>query len=233
MLNPKTLEAMRVLEERILNSLLAERHGSESDPNYGAANEHADEGIALAARDLVDAINAADPQDWPVGWACGEVGTGWPNGTARDPVYTEPCRLRPDHEEPHDWAQRETAQEAEAEIAKLRAVAEAAKAWRAQFEKPADSKPPRMRALIAAVDALGRQVFPAETAGQVWTVPAEPDMERVRDRHGRVWVRSEYDKAPPMWWLGESGCAIPHTWHELLGGYGPLTEVVPAEVVNA
>lgn len=29
----------------------------------------------------------------------------------------------------------------------------AARAWRAQFEKPAQSKPPRMAALIAAVDA--------------------------------------------------------------------------------
>jgi hypothetical protein len=34
------------------------------------------------------------------------------------------------------------------------AVVEAAKVWRAQFEKPADTKLPRMAALIAAVDAL-------------------------------------------------------------------------------
>ncbi|MBM0235912.1 hypothetical protein JNW88_00220 [Micromonospora sp. ATA32] len=138
MLNPKTLEAMRVLEERILHSLLTERHGRVEDPYYAAANEHADEGIALAARDLVDAINAGSPQDWPVDWACGEVGTGWPNGTAGDPVHTEPCRLRPDHDGDHDWAIREDAAEAaqlRAELRRLQPVVEAAKhtvaAWRA------------------------------------------------------------------------------------------------------
>lgn len=115
MLNPKTLDAMRVLEERVLNSLLAERHGRVEDPNYAAANEYADEGISLAARDLVDAINAGHPQEWPVGWFCGEVGTGFP-GPGPGPVFTQPCRLRPEHDEPHDWARREAAQEAEAEL---------------------------------------------------------------------------------------------------------------------
>lgn len=40
---------------------------------------------------------------------CGEVGTGWPNGSYSDPVDTEPCALPWDHEEDHDWAQREAA----------------------------------------------------------------------------------------------------------------------------
>ncbi|MGC1213257.1 MAG: hypothetical protein WA890_18555 [Micromonospora sp.] len=42
--------------------------------------------------------------------------------------------------------------DAQAELKALREVAEAAKVWRAQFEKP--TKLPRMAALIAAVDAL-------------------------------------------------------------------------------
>lgn len=103
MLNPKMLEAMRVLEERILNSLLAERHGRIEDPNYAAANEHADEGIALAARDLVDAIDAANPEEWPVGWFCGEVQM-LPDRGVNHPVFGKQCRLRPQHDGGHDWA---------------------------------------------------------------------------------------------------------------------------------
>lgn len=68
------------------------------------------------------------------------------------------------------------------------------------------------------------------TSGRVWSAPTEPDVANVRDRHGRVWVRSEYQKAPNMWWRGEPGAGIPHTWHELLADYGPLTEVVAAAV---
>lgn len=42
----------------------------------------------------------------------------------------------------------------EAERDAMRPVVEAARAWRAQFSRPADTKYPRMGALIAAVDAL-------------------------------------------------------------------------------
>lgn len=41
-----------------------------------------------------------------------------------------------------------------AELEKVRAVVDAAAEWRAQFSKPANTKLPRMAALIAAVDAL-------------------------------------------------------------------------------
>lgn len=43
-----------------------------------------------------------------------------------------------------------------AELERTRALVKAARAWRAQFEKPADTKLPRMRALIDAVDELDR-----------------------------------------------------------------------------
>ncbi|MEO3929255.1 hypothetical protein ABGB07_36200 [Micromonosporaceae bacterium B7E4] len=44
---------------------------------------------------------------------------------------------------------------AAAEDSLVAELVRAAQAWRAQFEKPAESKPPRMAALINAVDALG------------------------------------------------------------------------------
>jgi hypothetical protein len=61
---------------------------------------------------------------------CGEVGTSFPPGDS-EPVYTQPCALSPDHDEDHDWAQRESAiyaegyragrEDAAPEIQKLRA----------------------------------------------------------------------------------------------------------------
>ena len=97
---------------------------------------------------LVDAINAGDPQDWPIGWACGEVGTGWPNGTDGGPVHTEPCRLRPNHDGKHDWA-----------IAEDRnTVIAAAKAWRAGLVSTSN---PKSAALMQAVDDLLAGQVPA------------------------------------------------------------------------
>jgi hypothetical protein len=47
-------------------------------------------------------------------------------------------------------------------VAAMRPVVEAAEAWRDQFTKPADMKPPRMGALIAAVDSYrSRSADPA------------------------------------------------------------------------
>ncbi|MFC0504265.1 hypothetical protein [Micromonospora costi] len=100
------------VEKATLRVIAADRYAREEDPNADAESEHADELLALACRDLVDAVNAGDPREWPIGWACGEVGTGWPNGTDGRPVHTQPCRFRPDHDGRHDWAIAEDAAEA-------------------------------------------------------------------------------------------------------------------------
>lgn len=107
--NDRAITAHVAAEEAAVTCIVADRYARPEDPHADAAHEHAVEGFALAARELVDAINAGDPQDWPIGWACGEVGTGWPNGTDGGPVNTEPCRLRPEHEGKHDWALAEDA----------------------------------------------------------------------------------------------------------------------------
>lgn len=50
------------------------------------------------------------------------------------------------------------------ELERTRALVKAARAWRAQFEKPADTKLPRMRALIDAVDEMDRADLAREVA---------------------------------------------------------------------
>jgi hypothetical protein len=52
--------ALRVLD--------AER-GDESDPHFGDELDYAQEGLALAARDLADAVNQMPADQQPVGWA--------------------------------------------------------------------------------------------------------------------------------------------------------------------
>lgn len=134
------------VEKAALRVIATDRYAREADPHADAESEHADEQLALACRDLTDAVDAGDPREWPVGWACGEVGTGWPNGTDGGPVNTEPCRLRPDHDGQHDWAIAEDA----AEIAR---VIRLAKAW----QEPGLTtlqRVERMEALAAAVSAL-------------------------------------------------------------------------------
>ncbi|MFG1659033.1 hypothetical protein ACGFIY_21125 [Micromonospora chersina] len=68
-------------------------------------------------------------------------------------------------------------------------------------------------------------------ASRTWYATPEPNVDAVRDRFRRVWVRSTYATGPNLWWQGERGAGRPVTWHELLGDCGPLTEVV--EAVNA
>lgn len=120
-----TYGPQQAVEKAALRVIAADRFAREEDPHADAESEHADEQLALACRDLVDAVNAGDPREWPVGWACGEVGTGWPNGTDGGPVNTEPCRLRPEHDGPHDWA---IAEDQEAAVTAAKAVVAA---WRA------------------------------------------------------------------------------------------------------
>lgn len=63
---------------------------------------------------------------------------------------------------------------------------------------------------------------------RTWSTVPEPDVAAVRDRCHRVWVRSEYETGPNLWWQGERGAGRPLTWHTLLGDCGPLAEVVEA-----
>lgn len=50
---------------RVLSAGLA----PDDDPNRAAEIELADELLDLSARNLTRAIEAAEPQSWPVGWA--------------------------------------------------------------------------------------------------------------------------------------------------------------------
>ncbi|WBB94248.1 hypothetical protein [Verrucosispora sp. WMMC514] len=118
------------VEKAVFRVIAADRYARETDPHADAESEHADELLAHACRDLVDAVYTGDPREWPVGWACGEVGTRFPEDT--EPIDTAPCRLRPDHEEAHDWAAAEDAAEAQRiALATLRTQAAAAAAYRA------------------------------------------------------------------------------------------------------
>lgn len=69
---------------------------------------------------------------------------------------------------------------------------------------------------------------------RTWSTVPEPDVAAVRDRCRRIWVRSEYETGPNLWWQGERGAGRPLTWHTLLGDCGPLAEAVEAtEAVDA
>lgn len=69
---------------------------------------------------------------------------------------------------------------------------------------------------------------------RTWSTVPEPDVAAVRDRFQRIWVRSEYETGPNLWWQGERGAGQPLTWRTLLGDCGPLTAVAEAtEAVDA
>lgn len=61
-------QALRALEERVLHSVQVHHYGREEDPNWAASTEHADEGVALAARDLVRLVEKLPRDRRPVGW---------------------------------------------------------------------------------------------------------------------------------------------------------------------
>lgn len=66
------------------------------------------------------------------------------------------------------------------------------------------------------------------SASKTWYATPEPEVAAVRDRFGRVWVRSTYETGPNLWRQGERGAGRPVTWHTLLGEFGPLIEAVEA-----
>lgn len=62
-------EAQHKLLRTALNTVVAVDYGQDGDPNDDANAEYHLEQLALAARDLVDAINALPEADGrPVGW---------------------------------------------------------------------------------------------------------------------------------------------------------------------
>ncbi|GGM26646.1 hypothetical protein GCM10011608_09360 [Micromonospora sonchi] len=133
--------------------------------------------------------------------------------------------------------------EVRAQNEKLTALADAASRWRAQFSKPANTKFPRMAALIAAVDALPNMQEPCDICSGYgcpdcreqepcsWSAVPEPDIDRVvGGTTGTVYVRTTFPQAPPCWWAGEPGAGVPLGWAALLAGEGTLTEVADEQV---
>ena len=56
------------VREAALRSVLTNDYPRDSDPHADASAEHADEGLALAARELVLAVDALPPNERPIGW---------------------------------------------------------------------------------------------------------------------------------------------------------------------
>lgn len=60
--------ALHNVRQAALNSIIANDYADPSDPHADASAEHADEGLALAARELVRAVEALPENERPVGW---------------------------------------------------------------------------------------------------------------------------------------------------------------------
>lgn len=58
----------RLVEKAALNSVAAHHYFQDEDPHSDAAAEYADEQLALAARDLVRAVEALPEGERPIGW---------------------------------------------------------------------------------------------------------------------------------------------------------------------
>ncbi len=64
----RAFEAQAAVEAAALHSIAAHHYARESDPHADAADEYASEQLALAARDLVRAVEALPENERPVGW---------------------------------------------------------------------------------------------------------------------------------------------------------------------
>ena len=62
-----------------------------------------------------------------------------------------------------------------------------------------------------------------------WSLPAEPNVDRLYDRNGQVYVRTVSDGLH-LWWEGEPGADRPMSWPVLLGHAGELHTTNPVEV---
>lgn len=66
--SPEMISAQTMVERAALRAITADRYASESDPHADAESEYADEHLALAARDLVNAVEALPDDKKPIGW---------------------------------------------------------------------------------------------------------------------------------------------------------------------
>lgn len=64
----RVFEAQAAVEAAALRSISAEHYARETDPHADAAAEYAGEQLALAARDLVRAVEALPEDKRPIGW---------------------------------------------------------------------------------------------------------------------------------------------------------------------
>lgn len=61
-------DAQQAVESAALRSIAAHHYARDTDPHADAADQHASELLALAARDLVRAVEALPVEDRPIGW---------------------------------------------------------------------------------------------------------------------------------------------------------------------
>lgn len=64
----RVFEAQAAVEAAALRSIAAHHYARDTDPHADAEDEYAGEQLALAARDLVRAVEAAPESERPVGW---------------------------------------------------------------------------------------------------------------------------------------------------------------------
>jgi hypothetical protein len=64
----RMFEAQAAVEAAALRSITAHHYGRVEDPHADAEDEYAGEQLALAARDLVRAVEALPENERPVGW---------------------------------------------------------------------------------------------------------------------------------------------------------------------
>jgi hypothetical protein len=69
----RLFEAQAAVEAAALRSISTHHYARETDPHADAADEWAGEQLALAARDLVRAVEAMPPDQRPIGWDKDEV----------------------------------------------------------------------------------------------------------------------------------------------------------------
>ena len=66
-------EAQGLVEAAALRSIAAHHYGRPDDPHGDAEDEYAGEQLALAARELVRAVEALPEDQRPIGWDVAEV----------------------------------------------------------------------------------------------------------------------------------------------------------------
>lgn len=65
---PPTAEQTRLINA-VLRTIQADHYSREDDPHFDAEREHAAELLALAARELVRAVDGMPADEQPIGWS--------------------------------------------------------------------------------------------------------------------------------------------------------------------